>query len=47
MSFSSEGCHVVTGSDDQTIRIWDAETGTAVGGPLKGTRLRVVCGLLS
>ena len=36
MSYSPNGSHIVTGSGDRTIRIWDAETGTTVGEPLKG-----------
>src|SRR5260370_10060480 len=28
--------HIVSGSYDYTIRIWDADTGAAVGEPLKG-----------
>jgi WD40 repeat protein len=36
MSYLPSGIHVVTGSSDQTIRIWDAETGAAVGRPLVG-----------
>jgi WD40 repeat protein len=35
-SYSPDGCHVVTGSSDRTIRIWDAETGAVVGEPLEG-----------
>ena len=35
-SYSPDGSHIVTGSDDSTVRIWDAETGTTVGEPLKG-----------
>src|SRR5258706_10502580 len=36
MSYSPNGSHIVTGSSDHTIRIWDTETGTTVGEPLKG-----------
>ena len=34
--YSPDGCHIVSGSSDNTIRIWDAETGAVVGEPLKG-----------
>src|SRR5258707_14861727 len=36
MSYSPDGWHIVSGSDDKAIRIWDAETGAAVGEPLEG-----------
>jgi len=36
VAFSKDGKHIVSGSDDQTIRVWDAETGEVVVGPLKG-----------
>src|SRR5258706_4163 len=34
--YSPHGTPVVSGSCDNTIRIWDAESGTVVGKPLKG-----------
>ena len=34
--FSSDGRHIVSGSSDQTIRVWDAQTGGQVGNPLQG-----------
>ena len=35
-SYSPDGGHIISGSDDSTIRIWDVKTGTTVGEPLKG-----------
>jgi WD40 repeat protein len=46
MTYSPSGNHVATGSSDNTIRIWDAETGAVVGEPLVGhtdTVESVVC----
>jgi len=34
--YSPHGSRIVTGSNDETIRIWDAETGAVVGEALKG-----------
>ena len=34
--YSPNGCHIITGSEDKTIRIWDTETGTVVAKPLHG-----------
>ncbi|KIM32665.1 hypothetical protein M408DRAFT_312837 [Serendipita vermifera MAFF 305830] len=36
ISFSSDGRRIVSGSEDCTIRVWDAETGEVVAGPLEG-----------
>ncbi|AFY92470.1 WD40 repeat-containing protein [Chamaesiphon minutus PCC 6605] len=34
MAYSSDGQRIISGGDDWRIRIWDAETGTAIGQPL-------------
>ena len=36
VAFSPDGRHIVSGSDDSTIRVWDAQTGGQVGNPLQG-----------
>ncbi|KAJ7698351.1 hypothetical protein B0H17DRAFT_332784 [Mycena rosella] len=36
VAFSPDGRRIVSGSDDNTIRIWDSDTGAAVGAPLTG-----------
>ncbi|KAI5118071.1 hypothetical protein M0805_003660 [Coniferiporia weirii] len=36
VAYSPDGSHVVSGSGDNTLRIWDAQTGNPVGGPLTG-----------
>jgi WD40 repeat protein len=36
MRYSPNGRQIISGSFDKTIRIWDAETGAAVGKPLEG-----------
>ena len=36
MTYSPDGHHIISGSIDMTIQIWDAETGAAVGTPLEG-----------
>jgi len=36
VAYSPDGQHIISGSGDDTIRIWDAETGAAVGKPLEG-----------
>jgi len=36
VAYSPDGRYIISGSYDQTTRIWDAETGAVVGGPLVG-----------
>ena len=36
VAYSPDGHHIISGSEDRTIRIWDAKTGAAVGNPLEG-----------
>ncbi|KIM73277.1 hypothetical protein PILCRDRAFT_731139 [Piloderma croceum F 1598] len=36
VSFSLDGKHIVSGSYDKTIRVWDVQTGHMVSGPFKG-----------
>src|SRR5882762_5938103 len=36
VTFSSDGKRIASGSDDKSIRVWDAETGEMVSGPFKG-----------
>ncbi|KAG1821866.1 WD40-repeat-containing domain protein [Suillus subaureus] len=36
VSFSPGGTRIVTGSEDKTVRLWDAGTGEPVGEPLRG-----------
>ena len=36
VSFSPDGTMIASGSADHTVRIWDVETGQAIGAPLAG-----------
>ncbi|CAG7849701.1 SubName: Full=Related to archipelago beta form (F-box-WD40 repeat protein) {ECO:0000313/EMBL:CCA74347.1}, partial [Serendipita indica DSM 11827] len=36
IAFSPDGSRIVSASDDNTIRLWDAETGQSLGEPLRG-----------
>ena len=36
VAFSPDGSHIVSGSSDNTIHLWDAETGDAIWKPIKG-----------
>ena len=36
ITYHPDGRHIISGSSDRTIRIWDAATGAAVGKPLAG-----------
>ena len=41
VAFSPDGQHIVSGSQDQTICVWDAMTGETVAGPFRGHLSRV------
>ena len=36
VSFSPDGSRIVSGSDDKSVRVWDASSGECVLGPLEG-----------
>jgi WD40 repeat protein/cytoskeletal protein RodZ len=36
VAFSPDGLRIVSGSDDNTLRLWDAKTGLPIGQPLTG-----------
>ena len=36
VAFSPDGTRIVSGSNDKTVRVWDAERGVQIGSPLQG-----------
>ena len=41
VAYSPDGSHIVSGSQDKTIRVWNAATGQCVAGPFQGHTDRV------
>ncbi|KAG8983991.1 hypothetical protein FRB93_006865 [Tulasnella sp. JGI-2019a] len=43
VAVSPDGTTVISGSDDSTLRLWDAKTGAAIGKPMEGHALQITC----
>ena len=46
VSFSPDGSRIVSGSDDKSVRVWDASSGECVLGPLEGHTSGVTIGVV-
>ncbi|KIM20643.1 hypothetical protein M408DRAFT_43587, partial [Serendipita vermifera MAFF 305830] len=43
VAFSPDGTRVVSGSYDETLRLWDGVTGASIGDPMEGHTSYVSC----
>ena len=47
VAWSPDSLHIVTASEDRTVRIWNAKTGLEIGEPFVGHACRVLCAAYS